>query len=53
MLNFNAAEGIPYKDFKDKINKVKEELKKDRHVEIMDELKLIYSERKWRDEDVS
>lgn len=49
-ISFNAAEGIPYKNFREKIDIVKEELKKNRHVEIMDELKIIYSAEKWRDE---
>lgn len=50
-ISFNAAEGIPYKNFREKIGIVKEELKKNRHVEIMDELKIIYSAEKWRAED--
>lgn len=50
MFSFNAAEGIPYGSFKEKINIVKQELAKDRYIEIMDELKIIYSAEKWRDE---
>ena len=45
-ISYAAVEAIPYKNFKDKINKVKEELDKDRKVEIMDELKIIYSAEK-------
>lgn len=51
-ISFNTAEGIPYDSFWEKINIVKQELKKNRHVEIVDELKIIYSSEKWRDEDV-
>jgi len=46
-LSTNVAEVIPYKSFWDKIRIVNEELNKDRHVEIMDELKIIYSAEKW------
>lgn len=41
--SFNAAELIPYKTFKDKIRTVKSEIEKGRHVEIIDELKVVYS----------
>lgn len=44
----NVAEAIPYIDFWDKIKKVNKELNKGRHVEIMDELNIIYSCEKWR-----
>lgn len=44
-----VAEAIPYIDFKDKINKVSEELRKGRRVEVWDNEKLIYSSDKWRD----
>jgi len=47
-ISENVAEGIPYVNFRDKINKVRQELMKNRHVEIMDELKIIYSAEKWR-----
>lgn len=50
-ISFNVAETIPYKNFKQKINIVKGELKQNRHVEIVDELKIIYSAEKWRDGD--
>lgn len=46
MISTNVAEAIPYKNFKEKINIVKEELRKNRHVEIWDKQKVIYSERK-------
>lgn len=42
-ISYAAAEAIPYRNFREKINIVKEELDKDRKVEIMDELKIIYS----------
>lgn len=45
----NVAEAIPYKNFKEKINIVMEELKKNRYVEIMDEPKIIYSAEKWEE----
>lgn len=48
-ISYNVAEGIPYSSFKDKINKVNEELKKNRHVEIVTENKIIYSAKKWRE----
>lgn len=43
--SLNVAEVIPYKNFKEKINIVMEELKKNRHVEVWD--KFIYSAEKW------
>lgn len=43
-------EAIPYKNFKDKIRKVSEETNKNRHVVIFDDLKIIYSARKWENE---
>lgn len=48
IFSFNAAEAIPYTDFNDRNNKVNEELQKNRFVEIMDELKIIYSAEKWQ-----
>ena len=48
-ISTNTAEGIPYENFKDKISKVKEELSKGRHVEVIDDLKIIYSCEKWRE----
>lgn len=44
-FSFNAAEAIPYRNFKQKINIVNEELKKNRYIEIWD--KYIYSAEKW------
>lgn len=49
-ISFNAAEGIPYRNFKEKIYIVFQELNKNRHVEIVDELNIIYSAEKWRGE---
>lgn len=43
-----AAEAIPYTNFKQKIRIVKEELTKNRYVEVWDKQKLIYSAEKWR-----
>lgn len=50
-ISTNVAEAIPYYSFQHKIKLVAIELRKNRHVEIMDELKYIYSAEKWRDED--
>ena len=47
MMGVNQVEAIPYKDFKEKIQTVKQELAKDRYIEIWD--KFIYSAEKWRD----
>lgn len=47
-ISTNVAEAIPFETFKEKIKIVKQELSKDRHVEIIDN-KIIYSEKKWRD----
>lgn len=45
MLNIvNVAEAIPYSNFKEKIQLVKQELNKDRHVEVWG--KFIYSAKK-------
>ena len=40
-INANVAEAIPFNTFKEKINTVKQELSKNRHVEVWD--KFIYS----------
>lgn len=48
-ISINVAEAIPYENFKEKINIVMEELKKNRYVEIMDKPKIIYSAEKWGD----
>jgi len=48
LFSYNVAEAIPYKSFKEMINIVKEELAKDRYIEVWD--KFIYSAEKWRDE---
>lgn len=50
-ISTNVATGIPYNSFKSKIRLVNQELRKNRHVEIVDELKIIYSAAKWRDDD--
>ena len=47
--SFNVAEEIPYKNFRHKNRLVNQELEKNRHVEVWDKLKLIYSARKWED----
>lgn len=47
-INSSIAEGIPYKSFKQKINIVKQELAKDRYIEVMDKPKIVYSAEKWR-----
>lgn len=47
-ISYTVAEGIPYTSFRDKINIVFKELMKNRHVEIMDEPRIIYSSEKWR-----
>lgn len=47
----NVATGIPYISFRHKIQLVNQELRKNRHVEIVDELNIIYSAAKWRDEE--
>lgn len=47
-ISHAAVEAIPYRNFREKINIVKEELGKDRKVEIIDELKIIYSTEKLK-----
>ncbi|WP_313758537.1 hypothetical protein [Tissierella sp.] len=47
MFSYNVAEAIPYKNFKEMINIVSQELKKNRYVEVWD--KFIYSAEKWED----
>lgn len=44
-----VAAAIPYKNHKDKFKLVSQELMKNRYVEVVDELKMIYSERKVKD----
>ena len=46
-LSINIAEDIPYKNFKDRVKIVNRELNKNRYVEIVDELKIVYSANKW------
>lgn len=47
MLDYiSVAEAIPYKNHKEKFKLVSQELNKNRYVEVVDELKIIYSERK-------
>ena len=41
----NVVECIPYETFKERIRIVKEELKKNRYVEVWD--KYVYSAEKW------
>lgn len=48
-ISINVAEAIPYRNFKEKIQIVLEEISKGRYVEIMDELKIIYSAEKWEE----
>ena len=43
-----VVEAIPFRTFKERIRIVKEEERKDRHIEIWDKLRLIYSCEKWR-----
>lgn len=45
-ISTNVAEAIPYTTFKEKNDKVNQELKKNRRVEVWDELKVIYSAEK-------
>lgn len=44
-LSYNAAEAIPYKNFKEMSRIVRLELKENRYVEIWD--KYIYSAERW------
>ena len=46
-ISTNVAEAIPYKNFKERLNIVLDELLKNRYVEVWDELKIIYSAEKW------
>lgn len=48
-ISYNVAEAIPYKNFREKIKIVMEELLKGRHVEVWD--KFIYSAEKWEVEE--
>jgi len=43
-VNVNAAEAIPYRNFKQMIRIVKRELKKNRYIEIWENV--VYSEKK-------
>lgn len=45
-ISENVAEVIPYSNFKEKIRIVKEELSKNRHVEVWDKPRVIYSAKK-------
>lgn len=45
-INLNVVELIPYKNFREKINIVKQELMKNRYVEIWESC--IYSAKKWQ-----
>lgn len=49
-ISTNVAVAIPYRNFKEKIDIVFQELMENRHVEIVDELNIIYSAEKWRGE---
>jgi hypothetical protein len=49
-VSINVAEAIPYKNFKERCRLVNQELKKNRHVEVLDKPKVIYSTKKWEDE---
>lgn len=44
----NVAEAIPYTSNEERIRIVGRELKKGRYIEVWDELKVVYSTRKWR-----
>lgn len=50
-ISFNAAEAIPYKSNKERFEIERAERRKNRYVEVVDELKIIYSAKKWRSED--
>lgn len=45
-ISYNVAEAIPCRTFKEMIRVVKQELMKNRYIEIWD--KFIYSAEKWR-----
>lgn len=45
-VNLNVAEIIPYENFREKINLVKQEIERNRHVEIWNNY--IYSAEKWQ-----
>lgn len=49
VTSYNVAEAIPYYNFQHKIKLVNQELKKNRHVEIIDDIKYIYSTAKRED----
>lgn len=45
-ISVNVAEAIPYRSHKEKFKLVSQELNKNRYVEVVDELKIIYSANK-------
>lgn len=49
-ISSNVAEAIPYRTFREQIDIVNKELSKDRHVEVWDNHKIVYSAKKWRKE---
>lgn len=50
LISTNAADAIPFNTFKEQIKLVNQELSKNRHVEVWDELKVVYSAEKWEKE---
>lgn len=49
-ISINAADAIPFKSFREQIRIVNQEVRKDRYVEVWDELKVVYSAEKWERE---
>lgn len=47
-ISINAADAIPFKNFREQIRIVNQEISKDRYVEVWDELGVVYSAEKWR-----
>ena len=50
-ISYSVADAIPFKTFREQINIVNQEVKKNRYIEVWDELKVIYSAEKWEKED--
>lgn len=46
-ISYNVADAIPYKTIEERIKIVGREMRKGRFVEVWDELKIIYSAKKW------
>jgi len=49
-ISINAADAIPFKNFKEKNDIINQEVRKNRYVEVWDELKVVYSAEKWERE---